>query len=98
MLHLLEAEYVRGLKEQHMEKYKHARLAVASFIQRSLSYPKEVLCIQMDAMDNTKVSFYSLYLIYGVKLKQNVFNYVICKSDYCSNQYKSTLIIPAVIY
>ena len=52
-----EADFCRALKQQHMEKYKNARLAVGSFIQRSLSYPKEVVCVQMDAMDNTKVSY-----------------------------------------
>ena len=49
-----EAEYGRGLKQKHSEIYSGARVAVREFIQKSKTYPDEVVCFQIDSMDNAK--------------------------------------------
>ena len=49
-----EAEYARGLKEQHVEIFSGSRIAVKEFIQRSINDPKQVIAMQVDSMDNAK--------------------------------------------
>ena len=49
-----EAEYGRSLKQQHIETYSRARIAVNEYIQKALTYPKEVLAFQVDGMDSAK--------------------------------------------
>ena len=49
-----EIEYGRGLKLQHSDTYSRARIAVSEFIQRSISFPDEVLAFQIDSMDSYK--------------------------------------------
>ena len=47
-------EYCKGLRIQHIEKYKCARIAVNDFVQKSISSPAEVLSLKIDGMDNFK--------------------------------------------
>jgi hypothetical protein len=49
-----DAEYGRSLKQQHIETFSRARIAVNEYIQRALTYPKEVLAFQVDGMDSAK--------------------------------------------
>ena len=49
-----ELEYGRSLKLEHTETYSRARIAVNEYIQRSISFPKEVVSMQIDSMDNSK--------------------------------------------
>ena len=49
-----EAEYGRSLKQQHTETYSRARIAVNEYIQKALTYPKEVVAFQVDGMDSSK--------------------------------------------
>ena len=49
-----ELEYVRGLKQQHTETYSKARIAVNEYVQKSITYPSEVVSVQIDSMDNSK--------------------------------------------
>ena len=49
-----EIEYGRGLKLQHSMIYSQARVAVNEFIQKSITFPNEVLALQVDGMDNQK--------------------------------------------
>ena len=49
-----ELEFCKGLKSDHMKKYSNARIAIGTFIQRSITHPQQVISIQMDGMDNSK--------------------------------------------
>ena len=49
-----EIEYGRSLKLQHSSTYSQARVAVNEFIQKSITFPNEVLAFQCDGMDNQK--------------------------------------------
>ena len=50
----LEMDVCRVLKEQHTFKYVNARVEVQNYIQKSITFPKEVLSFQIDSMDNSK--------------------------------------------
>ena len=49
-----EVEYGRGLKLQHSNTYSQAWIAISEFIQKSITFPKEVVAFQLDSMDNSK--------------------------------------------
>ena len=49
-----ELEFCNSLKEQHTARYVNCNIEVQNYIQKSLTYPKEVLSFQIDGMDTRK--------------------------------------------
>ena len=49
-----ELDLCNSLKEQHTAKYVNANIEVQNYIQKSITFPKEVLSFQIDSMDNSK--------------------------------------------
>lgn len=49
-----QRELARAMKIEHQAKYSGARMEVSRKIQYSLNFHSEVMCIQIDSMDNQK--------------------------------------------
>ena len=49
-----ELEFCNSLKEQHTARYVNANIEIQNYIQKSISFPQEVLSFQIDSMDNRK--------------------------------------------
>ena len=49
-----EIDLCNSLMNQHTTRYVNANVAVQQYIQRSLSYPREVASFRVDSMDNRK--------------------------------------------
>ena len=49
-----DIDLCNSLMKQHTSRYVNANVAVQHYIQRSLSYPREVASFRVDSMDNRK--------------------------------------------
>ena len=49
-----ELDLCNSLKKQHTTKYVNANIEVQNYIQKSITFPKDVLSFQVDGMDNSK--------------------------------------------